>query len=61
MADMEKVMKAIEYCTDDALVCHGDTCPYWQDAISNIVCWNNLMKDALALLKAQDETLRYTA
>lgn len=57
MIDREKVIKAIEYCTEDSLVCHGDKCPYWKDGVSNIVCWNNVMEDALTLLKADQAEL----
>lgn len=58
MIDREKVIKAIEYCTDNSLVCHGDECPYWKDGVSNIVCWNNVMKDAGELLKADKRYLK---
>ena len=54
MIDRKKVIKAIEYCTDNSLVCHGDECPYWKDGVSTIVCWNNVMKDAGELLKEQE-------
>lgn len=57
MIDREKVIKAIEYCTEDSLICHGDKCPYWQDGVSNIVCWKNVMKDAGELLKADQAEL----
>jgi len=54
MLDREKVIQAITNCTDEALVCSkGCDCPYWQDD-RHIVCWDNLMKDALELLKKQE-------
>ena len=53
MIDREKVIKAIEYCTDDDLPCRDDSCPYWPEGFS--ACLGNLMRDALALLKA-DQT-----
>lgn len=58
MIDREKVIKAIEYCTGDSVVCYGDKCPYWKDGVSNIVCWNNVMKDAGELLKTDQYYLQ---
>lgn len=57
MIDREKVIKAIEYCTEDSLVCAGDKCPYWKDGVSTIVCWNNVMKDAGELLNEQSNII----
>ena len=54
MIDREKVIRAIEYCTDNVFICHGDDCPYWQDGLRTAVCWDNVMKDALELLKADE-------
>lgn len=58
MIDRNKVIKAIEYCTD-SIICHGDKCPYWKDGVSNIVCWYEIMQDAAEMLKAdQIELIR---
>lgn len=51
MADREKVIKGLECCTG---YCDEDTgCPYYGDGES-FECEEQLRKDALALLKAQE-------
>lgn len=57
MPDREKVISGLEACTSiaDGESCPKD-CPYYQE-----VCYgyDQLMRDALALLKEQDELLKH--
>lgn len=56
MIDREKVIQAIEYCTN-SIICQGDKCPYWKEGVLNIVCWYKIIKDAAELLKADQAEL----
>lgn len=38
MIDRNKLIKAIEYCTD-SIICHGDKCPYWKDTERKVNKW----------------------
>ena len=49
MADREKVVKGLEYCTGNHL-CSG--CGYYDP--DNVRCQKDLMRDALELLKEQE-------
>ena len=53
--DREKVIKGLEYCIADE---YCDDCPYTDDCfeIDDKPYGEQLMRDALALLKEQDET-----
>ena len=51
MADMEKVIVGLEHC--DRLGC--SMCPYKPGGYSPMDCRIQLMRDALALLKKQEE------
>ena len=51
MTNLEKVIKGLEHCT----VCGGCyDCPYTDCGSCTPFCKENLMRDALALLKAQE-------
>ena len=53
MPDREKVIKGLEYCAkypNEYGDCYGGDCPYGP----RMECHKELMRDALALLKAQE-------
>ena len=53
MADVEKVIKGLELCKQDAKLCFSDTeCPYQCEFPR---CCLKLMADALELLKEHEE------
>lgn len=60
MPDREKVTKGLEYCSIGA--CAGKECPYYhdvmKDAITGCDCTTELVRDAIAMLKAQEEKIR---
>ena len=55
MADIEKVLKGLEYCSNsmaDPVCCKN--CPYWDETIADeydVSCNDYLCRDALELLK----------
>lgn len=49
----QEVIKGLIVCGDDSYQCIG--CPYLPERTRNINCANHLCKDAIALLKEQDE------
>lgn len=52
MADREKVIKGLECCcASKANRCESNSCPYWK---SEICCIDELLADAIALLKDQN-------
>lgn len=54
MTDREKIIIGLEHCTNCAFDCFDmDGCPYDNGTGNDRLCMNNLMRDALALLKAQ--------
>ena len=60
MPDREKVIKGLEMCIrhgeNPSVRCgQKDECPYEQNGLP---CWIDLSRDALALLKEQDETIK---
>lgn len=57
MIDREKVIKAIECCTADSMICYGDKCQYRKVGVPFNVCWNNVLKDAGELLRADQAEL----
>ena len=55
--DSEKVIKGLEHCTNGRNGCFE--CPYSEDGFSaTIYCKLQIDRDALALLKEQDETIK---
>jgi hypothetical protein len=55
MADREKVIKGLNSCSgSDPCV---NNCPYYDNCGNNYSCTSNLAKDALALLKEQENWL----
>ena len=54
MADIEKVMKALEYCAN-GIGCKD--CPYGNDYDSTFTCIGKTQNDALELLKVQQEKI----
>ena len=57
VADIEKVIKGLEHCTSDGSTC--DECDYWEHNRDedDPHCGDVLMRDALELLKEQQEEL----
>lgn len=55
MADIEKVIKGLECCT--RLGCHHG-CEYKSNGYSGMTCRQELERDALELLKEQQEKIR---
>jgi len=56
MIDREKVIKGLECCcASKANRCESNSCPYWK---SEICCIDEMLSDALALLKKQDERIK---
>ena len=54
MADREKVISGLEHCTKHVYDCNTDrSCPY-NPCINGHDCIDTVMRDALALLKAQE-------
>ena len=55
MADREKVIVALGFCTSpkEGVYCKDKICPYWG---TGDYCMNVLMKDALSLLEMQNPT-----
>lgn len=51
MTDREKVVKYLELCVSNSFVC-SNVCPYAAPASG--YCYDDLMRDALALLKEQE-------
>lgn len=57
MAEREKLIRAMEYCTADIAhvdendECLGDVCPFKQDGYESGDCQENMIRAALALLK----------
>lgn len=49
----KKVIRGLMVCSDDIYKCID--CPYYSEYTGNTDCSNHLCKDALALLKEQDE------
>lgn len=65
MADMEKVIKELETCipmkyeTNEEKECRHEKCPYGRENYKPMNgCFWDLMTDALALLKKQDEEVK---
>ena len=59
MADIEKVKKSLEICISLNGDCTPDKCPYYDIPVDEIgLCWERLMKDALAMLKEQPDIVR---
>lgn len=54
MADREKVMRGLEACACDMRLMQCENCPYHTDKAR---CLTTLMRDALALLKEQEEKI----
>lgn len=55
MADREKVIKGLEYCcASEKNRCEANSCPYWE---SEICCIDEMLADALELLKEQGEEI----
>jgi len=54
MLDREKVINGLECCSQE-IKC--GFCPYWNDDTEGFACSTNLAKDALALLKEQEEEI----
>ena len=56
MADLEKTMRGLEICVERRVSCAE--CPYWE---GDIICLNrhSLLADALALLREQDERIKF--
>lgn len=60
MADREKLIRAMEYCTADITPvdendeCLGDVCPFKHDGYESGDCQENMIRAALALLKEQE-------
>lgn len=52
MADIGKVIKGLEVCTNRGMKCNTENCPYWD----NDDCLDELQEDALALLKERETT-----
>ena len=56
MIDIGKVIKGLECCLNND--CHIDKCPYCEFIDNEYVCFEDyLMRDALALLKEQEERI----
>ena len=57
--DREKVIEILELCTSDAPIdrCLDNRCPYFGGSCDR-TCFDYLMKDALELLKAQEQRHR---
>ena len=62
MPDREKVINGIEMCISSD-ECSVDKCPYYiRPNNESGLCWDRLMKDALALLKEQESMqVKYSA
>ena len=60
MADKEKLIRAMEYCTGDIVPvdendeCLGDVCPFKEGGYESGDCQENMIRDALALLQEQE-------
>lgn len=53
MADIEKVIKGLECCSNSQKNrCEANSCPYW---VSECCCIDDMLNDALELLKEQED------
>ena len=58
MADLEKVIKGLEICVKIGKFAECiENCPYFSQRFGVGVCSENMMRDALALLKEQEERI----
>ena len=54
--DREKVIKGLECCSNSQKNrCEANNCPYW---VSECCCIDDMLNDALALLKEQEAVVR---
>ena len=60
MADIEKVIKGLESCLKMGRLgvenCRELNCPYFENG-SRLSCWLDVLDDAIALLKKQQEEI----
>ena len=56
MPDREKVIRGLEVCSSSGLLCPQKKCPYNGYALT---CKYVLMRDALALLREQEERIKF--
>ena len=57
MPDRKKIINGLECCTDGFMMCKRERCPYYGKAPIDSTCRIELEKDALALLKEQEEEI----
>ena len=56
MPDREKVIKGLEYCMKNQHCSDCESCAY--GGVTSVIC-NSLIKDALELLKEQEEEIKH--
>lgn len=63
MAEREKLIRAMEYCTGDIVPvdendeCLGDVCPFKEGGYESGDCQENMIRAALALIKSLQEDI----